>query len=120
MGRKKAQALFHPDASLIAVGTLSHEEQPTDWSAHTGTLLEISLLTYLDGVESQRPHEPQCRAPDTIVSMDVCGLAAAALVRVGNGAQTLVFDDVLLLGKDGIASDWRILSKAFSPKGWMQ
>jgi Putative lumazine-binding len=119
VGRAKAEQLFDPDATLISVGSLPPGEESTEWSAPAGSLLEISLSTYLDGVESQHPHAPACRAHDAIVSMDVCGLAASATVRVGNGAQSQVFDDFLLLGKeDNHASDWRILSKTFSPKAW--
>lgn len=122
VGRAKAEQLFDPRASLIAVGTRPRDDDSNDddWSAPAGSLLQVSLSTYLDGVESQRPHAPTCRAHDAIVSMDVCGLAATATVRVGNGAQDTVFDDFLLLGKEETASDWRILSKAFSPKEWPQ
>jgi hypothetical protein len=130
VGRAKAEQLFDPRASLIAVGCrprgfndiegAASQQHDDDWSAPAGSLLEVSLSTYLDGVESQRPHAPTCRAHDAIVSMDVCGLAATATVRVGNGAQDQVFDDFLLLGKEETASDWRILSKAFSPKEWPQ
>ena len=122
VGRAKAEQLFDPRASLIAVGSLDAADAhaTTDWSAPAGSLHEISLSTYLDGVESQRPHAPASRAHDAILSMDVCGLAATATVRVGNGAQDQVFDDFLLLGKEENASDWRILSKTFSPKVWPQ
>jgi hypothetical protein len=52
--------------------------------------------------------------------------AAAVKVRVGNGAQTLVFEDHLLLGRSdanvnsigGNNASWKILSKTFSPQSW--
>jgi Putative lumazine-binding len=82
--------------------------------------VEIPLDVYLDGVQSQTPHPASAKAQDAIVTMDYTSgtNAAAATVRVGNGAQTLVFEDHLLLGRSSIGSSWRILSKTFSSQAW--
>jgi hypothetical protein len=83
-----------------------------------GTLLEIPLDTYLSGIQSQTPHDPASRRHDAIWTIDRVGNAAAATVRVGNGARTLVFEDHLLLGYSDDQKQWNILSKTFSPKVW--
>lgn len=114
--KARAQELFAPDASLISVGTAPLEEEPTDWSSPSGSLLNISLDTYLDGVKSQTPHSSKAKACDLIVSLDTMPSAAAATVHVGNGAQTTVFVDHLLLGYHENMNMWKILSKTFSPR----
>ena len=89
-----------------------------------GTLLEISRDTYLEGVRTQDPPAPDIasnnrrRSQDAILQVDMApgGAAAAATVKVGNNAQTMVFVDHLLLGKED--GDWKILSKTFSPQLW--
>jgi len=115
---KQAKELFAPQASLLAVGTAPLDESPTDWSAPSGSLLEVSLDTYLDGVSSQTPHENESRKHDAIVQIDVlpCQMAAAATVHVGNGAQMTLFVDHSLLGYS--RGDWKILSKTFTPRAW--
>lgn len=118
----KAQILFHPDASLLTVGTGGPEDASPDklWSAPTGQYLEISLPTYLEGVATQTPHNhTEARSQDVVrqVDVDASGLAASAIVRVANGARTLVFEDHLLLGRSH-GSPWTILSKTFSPQSW--
>lgn len=124
---KAKKQLFAPQASLLTVGMAPSDQMPTDWSAPVGTLLEIPLDTYLEGVKTQTPHHPSSRYQDAIVQIDMTTTttggggedvaAAAAIVRVGNGARTLVFVDHLLLGKQG-KSGWKILSKTFSPQLW--
>ena len=109
-----AQRLFAPQSSLVAVGMADHDDP---WSAPAGTLLEIPLEVYLEGVKQQTPHDIAARKQDAIVSVDVCGPVASAVVRVGNGAQTLVFEDHLLLGQTS-SGTWKILSKTFSPQAW--
>ena len=115
-----AQALFAPQASLLTVGTLPLDEPPTDWSAPSGSLLSIDIQTYLQGVASQTPHSLEAKAHDSIVQVNVlpCQTAAAAIVHVGNGAQTNVFVDHLLLGNNN--GDWKILSKTFATRKWPQ
>lgn len=134
---KAKNVLFAPQASLLAVGMASPSQARTEWSAPVGTLVEVSLDTYLEGVASQTPHDPASRRHDAIVQVDVTssggGVAtAAATVKVGNGAQTLVFVDHLLLGRRRRRTDddestsagaggghgWKILSKTFSPQLW--
>lgn len=122
--------LFASKASLVSVGMDDPSQHRSDWGAPVGSLLEIPLKTYLQGVESQTPHDTTSTAHDSIVTIDVaCGggnpntiVAAAATVRVGNGSQTIVFEDHLLLGRevhnDGDNSGWKILSKTFSPQPW--
>jgi hypothetical protein len=151
--------LFAPQASLLAVGMAAAAPEPSPhdhshddhdhpsednsknnnknnnnkWSAPAGTLLEVSLDTYLEGVATQTPHDPASRRQDAIVQMDIVpsdgggGVAtAAATVKVGNGARTLVFVDHLLLGRSrssttaggGSSHGWKILSKTFSPQLW--
>jgi hypothetical protein len=113
----RASKLFAPHASLLTVGTAPADRESTEWSAPVGTFLEISRDVYLEGVKKQSPHESASRRHDAIVQVDIApGGAAAATVKVGNGAQTMVFTDHLFLGKDG--NDWRILSKTFSPQLW--
>jgi hypothetical protein len=115
--KHKAQDLFAPQASLLVVGTSPLDVEPlSDWSAPSGFLLEISLDTYLEGVASQSPHSTESKANDSIVQVDILGEAAAATVHVGNGAQTTVFVDHLLLGCH--ANQWKILSKTFTPRVW--
>jgi hypothetical protein len=118
---KKAEQLFSSQASLLAVGIAPMEEAPTDWSAPSGILLEIPLNTYLGGVESQSPHSTESKQHDAVLHIDVlpCQTAAVAAVHVGNGAQTHMYEDHLLLGRSATHSnDWRILSKIFTPKKW--
>ncbi|KAG7352199.1 putative lumazine-binding protein [Nitzschia inconspicua] len=115
---QQAKSLFHQDAKLISVGIDDVDATPTQWTAPVGSLVEIPLEAYLDGVQSQTPHSESAKSQDAIVSIDyTTGTnAAAATVRVGNGAQTLVFEDHLLLGRTG--DEWRILSKTFSSQPW--
>jgi hypothetical protein len=119
--KQRATDLFAPQSSLITVGVADPDNSPSEWSALAGTLLEISLETYLNGVESQTPHGPESQAQDMIVSMDIlpCQTAAAVTVHVGNGACTNVFVDHLLLGKRSNDDDkWCILSKTFAARHW--
>ena len=120
-----ATRLFAPQSSLLAVGMADvDKEPPSAWSAPAGTLLEIPLSTYLEGVKTQTPHVAASTTHDCIATVDVSGCAAMAVVRVGNGAQTLVFEDHLLLGQQQSSSSanaggvWKILSKTFSPQVW--
>ncbi|CAB9528280.1 expressed unknown protein [Seminavis robusta] len=106
-------------------GGSSDHETPQDWQAPAGHFLEIPMTTYLDGVLTQTIHGFEASQHDDIVSIDVlpCGNAAAAVVRVGNGNQSQVFEDHLLLGRSKGVEDWnywRILSKTFSPHPWPQ
>jgi len=112
----RARELFAPGASLVSVGTAPPEERRTDWSAPTGSLLEISLDAYLRGVEDQSPHPDEARAHDRITQLDLMPSAAAATVHVGNGARTALFVDHLLLGHH--EGRWQILSKTFSPRAY--
>lgn len=123
--KEAAEKLFHPDSALLAVG--SDSQSSSDWSAPVGSFLQVSMATYLNGVLFQTPHEFEASQNDAIVAMDIlpCGTAAAATVRVGNGAQTRVFEDHLLLGRceSPLATNldeysWQILSKTFSPQAW--
>jgi hypothetical protein len=121
--KEAAEKLFDPNASLLTVGSEDHHSKPTAWNAPAGTFLEIPLATYLDGVLSQTTQDFEATLHDDIVSIDVmpCGNAAAATVRVGNGAKTRVFEDHLLLGRSYVRPEWaywRILSKTFSPQPW--
>ncbi len=114
--------LFEPQASLLSVGIAPSDRAPTAWDAPVGTLLEISLGTYVEGLRNQTPHSFASRYHDAIVQIDVTSgpngtAAAAATVKVGNGTRTLVFVDHLLLGKEA-GCDWKILSKTFSPQLW--
>lgn len=109
----KAKQLFHPEASLASVGTASVDDSPSDWSSPSGSLLDISLNTYFKGIQSQTPHGEECKAYDAIVQLDtIAPSAAAATVRVGNGACDTLFVDHLLLGHH--EDRWRILCKVFS------
>ena len=123
---KAKEELFAPQATLLTVGMAPSDKAPTDWSAPVGTLLEIPLDIYLEGVKTQTPHHASSRYHDAIVQIDMTKTwtstgedvaVAAATVKVGNGARTLVFVDHLLLGKHG-TSGWKILSKTFSPQLW--
>jgi hypothetical protein len=116
---RKAQDLFAPQASLLGVGTSPLDETPSSdcWSAPSGSLLEIPLDTYLEGVASQSPHSTKSKVKDSIVQVDIMGEAAAATVHVGNGAQTTIFVDHLLLGCHA-NNQWKILSKTFTPRVW--
>jgi predicted ATPase len=128
--RSNAETVFHPVASLLTVGTNEHKHTHLPigdnghdlWSAPSGHFLEISRDTYLDGVASQAPHSgPLIRSQDRICHIDVdeSGMVASAIVRVGNGSQTLVFEDHLLLGRSpSSSSSWQILSKIFSTQAW--
>jgi hypothetical protein len=125
--RDKAKELFiSDDASLLSVGTASEEEGPSDWSAPAGCFLEIPIQTYFDGVAAQSPHEAASQKHDAILQVDISGPAAAATLKVGNGAQTLVFCDHMLLGHvrsdhdggGGGGGSWKILSKTFAPTPW--
>ena len=77
---------------------------------------------YLDGVQQQSSHDQSSKFHDAIVSIDYTtgANAAAATVRVGNGAKTLVFEDHLLLGQNetGDNMGWCILAKTFSSQKW--
>jgi hypothetical protein len=115
--RGKAETLFALEASLLSMGASDHEEKRSDWSAPVGCLLEVPLATYLDGVSSQVPHPDASSAVDAIHTLDICGDMAAVTLQVGNGAQTNVFVDHLLLGRHQ-ENDWKILSKTFSPQAW--
>ena len=64
--RDKARGLFAPDASLISVGTSPLEDEPTDRSSPSGSMLNISLDTYLHGVEHQTPHSDEAKAHDLV------------------------------------------------------
>jgi hypothetical protein len=95
------------------------------WEAPAGHFLEIPLATYLEGVMTQTIHGNEASHHDEICRIDImpCGIAAAAVVRVGNGTQTRIFEDHLLLGRSSTTTtsqsdDWRILSKTFSPHSW--
>eukprot|EP00934_Nitzschia_sp_Nitz4_P003204 Nitzschia sp. Nitz4//scaffold10_size219509//181139//182200//NITZ4_001457-RA/size219509-processed-gene-0.95-mRNA-1//1//CDS//3329533007//3194//frame0 len=116
---QKATELFAPQSSLLTVGIAPSTEPPTDWSAPVGSFLEIPLEKYLSGVKEQTPHRAESRSCDAIVQLDCTpnGMAAAATVHVGNGAQSLVFVDHLLLGRQS-ENSWAILSKTFSPQPW--
>lgn len=114
----RAKTLFHPDSSLLCVGVAPVNEAPTEWSSPVGSLLEISLETYLEGVRGQTPHEVASRQQDAILQLDLSGDMGVAVVRVGNGAQSMTFLDHLMLGKDPSSGDWTILSKIFSPQPW--
>lgn len=116
--RKRAESLFAPEASLLTVGIAPPNRPPSDWSAPAGKFLEIPLGTYLQGVESQAPHGVGSRKHDGIVKIDFSSGAAAATVKVGNGAETMVFVDHLLLGRSKSTGSWTILSKTFSPQPW--
>lgn len=130
--RYRAEKLFHPQARLVSVGMTHPDEyqKEDEWSAPLGNLLDISLETYLQGVESQTPHGESSSTHDTIVNIDVSGNSVAAVtVTVGNGACNLLFRDHLLLGRDehngsgghdASSSTWKILSKTFSPQPWPQ
>jgi hypothetical protein len=129
---KKAQKLFVPQTSLLSVGAEPENvSKDSDWLAPYGTLLEIPLSTYLAGVESQvPPHTIASKQFDAISTIDMIvtpstnrnttttHAAAAATVRVGNGAQTRVFEDHLLLGWCDTTHQWNILSKVYSPQTW--
>ena len=119
---KRATKLFHPRATLTAVGMTDDEDDAdlassSAWSAPAGTYLEIPLDTYIAGVADQTPHDTMAATHDAVINVDVTGNAAAAVVRVGNGAQTLVFEDILLLGQSADGK-YQILSKTFSPQAW--
>lgn len=126
-----ARTLFHPQSSLLTVGISEPDDTDTSaWTAPAGRLLEISRTTYLGGVKTQSPHAPAARQFDQICTMDIISgssptnnhtnapAAAVATVRVGNGAQTMVFEDHLLLGYNSGSGSWNILSKIFSPQAW--
>lgn len=129
---KAAEDLFAPQASLLSVGIEDPSQLPSDWSAPVGCLLEIPLETYLAEVQSQMPHDMRSMANDMIVTIDLASgttvaMAASATVRVGNGTQTLIFEDHLLLGRetnsvgndcDTEGASWKILCKTFSPQPW--
>jgi hypothetical protein len=113
-----AKEIFASDASLLAVGSSPHNEHPTDWAAPVGQLLSVSLDKYLRGLANQTPHCESSMKHDAILQVDVlpCQTAAAVTIQVGNGAQTTLFVDHLLLGCKG--SHWKILSKTFTPRSW--
>lgn len=114
---EQANELFTSQACLLTVGSAVSNQERTAWSAPVGTFLEISRDTYLEGVKSQTPHDATSRRKDEIVQIDIIpGGAAAATVKVGNGAKTMVFVDHLLMGKED--GSWKILSKTFSPQFW--
>jgi len=116
---KRASQLFSSHASLLTVGIAPEDDEPTTWSAPTGTFLEISRDTYLNAIRHHSPHtHSDSRRHDMIVQVDMTpgGSAAAATVKVGNGARTMVFIDHLLLGKED--GNWKILSKVFTTQVW--
>lgn len=109
----KARELFDPEASLTSVGIASLDDPSNDWSSPSGSILNISLNTYLKGVETQTPHGEESKVYDAIVQLDtIASLAAAATIHVGNGACDTLFVDHLLLGYH--EDRWRILGKVFS------
>lgn len=114
-----ANEMFADKASLLSIGTAAEEDEPGDWSAPMGTVLEIDREVYLEGVYTQTPHAKDAAHHDVICNVDVlsCGTAAAATVLVGNGAMDRVFCDHLLLGKKG-NKEWHVLSKTFSTRPW--
>lgn len=119
--QKMADNIFHPDSSLLSIGTLPQEGTPSEWAGITGSIVRVSRSSYLEGVASQSAHEDASKQNDGIVTLDVlpCALAAAATVEVGNGAQTNVFCDHLLLARPSIKdTNWQIVSKVFSPRHW--
>ena len=124
--RRRAEALLAPDATLVTIGTEPHHYHALPpavvsslWNAPAGQFHSISRSDYLNGVEQQTPHlMPECSVHDAIVSIDVTGNAAAAVVHVGNGARTTVFVDHLLLGCGNNEPSWKILSKTFAPQSW--
>lgn len=114
------KSLLSPHASLLTVGIGSLDDEPSLWSAPAGSFLEIERATYIDGIRSQSPpHSPAAAQHDAIVAVAVlpCQTAAAATVRVGNGARTFVFEDHLLLGWSE-SCGWQIQSKTFSAQPW--
>jgi hypothetical protein len=118
-----AKALFHPESKLLSVGIDKIDAAPTQWTGPVGSLVEIPLNAYLDGVLSQLPHSAKVKAQDTIITIDYStgANAAAVVIRVGNGAQTMVFEDHLLFGynmEDNTADKWCILAKTFSSQAW--
>ncbi|KAL3907278.1 MAG: hypothetical protein SGILL_008939, partial [Bacillariaceae sp.] len=121
---EKAKTLFHKDAKLLSVGIDEVDSAPTTWTAPVGSLVEIPLSAYLEGVQSQSPHSEYAKSQDAIVAIDYStgANAAAAVVRVGNGAQTMVFEDHLLFGRNynnnHSSEEWSILSKTFSSQAW--
>jgi hypothetical protein len=120
---KNADNLFHAESSLLSIGSQSMEETPSEWAGPVGSLVEVSRPTYLDGVASQKPHANSSKANDGILTCDIlpCSLAAAATVEVGNGSQTNLFCDHLLLARSSASdTDWKIVSKIFSPRSWKE
>ena len=123
---ESAMTLFHPESKLMSVGIDDIDASPTQWTGPVGSYVEIPLKYYLDGVQQQSPHDQSVKLHDSIVSIDYTtgANAAAATVRVGNGAKTLVFEDHLLLGRNESAGDnddnmgWCILAKTFSSQKW--
>lgn len=122
---QRAEQILASQASLLSVGIenpADSSNEKSEWTAPTGRLVEISRETYLRGVTEQVPHTFASWQHDAIISVDVSqqsrqAVAAVAVVRVGNGAQTRIFEDHLLLGRDG-NDQWKILSKIFSVQGW--
>jgi hypothetical protein len=47
-----AWGLFASKASLVTVGIDDPSQPPSDWGAPVGSILEVPLKTYLEGVES--------------------------------------------------------------------
>ena len=145
LARCTAESLFASDATLVTIGTGPSLDAATGTSsaspwqdASAGQFQVRPLSVYLEGVQAQTPHDlPACAVHDAVVSLDVSGDAAAAVVHVGNGARSAVWVDHLLLGRwshhqnnnnghdkdsDGNnkaeLSCWRILSKTFAPRSW--
>jgi hypothetical protein len=134
--------LFDPSASLVTIGRSALPTTTTPqndaWTAPSGSLLEISLDTYLHGVQNQTPHDMTKRSRDEILAIRILpgipqAAAAAVELRVGNGKGDTVFHDHLLLGKQPVksndndddssgnslsSSSWKILSKIFSVHKW--
>ena len=136
-----AAAVVHPTSNGSIISTGAGTSSASPWQdASAGQFQVRPLSVYLEGVQTQTPHDlPACAVHDAVVSLDVSGDAAAAVVHVGNGARSAVWVDHLLLGRwshhhnnnnnghDDNDSDgnnkaelscWRILSKTFAPRSW--
>lgn len=125
--RALAENLFDERAGFVAVGSSEAYERPGEWTAPAGSLLEISLSSYLARIASQSPHPVEMSSHDAVVGIDLlpCHTAAAATVHVGatqpgddgDGARCLHVDH-LLLARSGGDGAWKIVSKTFAPRPW--
>ena len=115
-----ASQIFHPDASLLTIGDGGAELSPDvdSWEAPAGTLNEISRATYITGVNTQTPHKQKAAKHDSLLTIDMlpCATVAAVVANVGNGSQTRVFTDHLILCK--VEDGWQIVSKTFAANEW--